>query len=447
MENNIINLSEVETIMKNFAESKEENNMNNNVNINVNTNATATETINTTENEEVTTMTENKTIETETTETTEVVETVETDKATETTPKKRGRKPRTEAVQAEEALNRRFANTIWASYDAKKVARTLDGIDEPARKAWFETMGISIENCTSMEAALKISGLDFTVEKKPIYYSSVRVNEDGKKLPPKFSMINDSFATVRSDNGLSLGIVSKDYEILQNQEAFDFLDSMAGMGAKFETAGFFKRNGAGNYITMSTEPMKILGDDFMPYIMIVNSHDGKGSIRITFTPTRVVCKNSMVYALKHSNNIITIQHSKKMYDRLVAAKEVLLANSNYMEQLNKIAEELAVKPFSEEAFKKFIEMQYPIKAEDSEIIQIRNLAQIEHFMKAYKQNDLDNFDGTAWRAVQAIADAESHPLVMRKTKTGDAGTPAFQNVVTAGMPLLQLMFQCVNEAV
>lgn len=440
MENNIINLSEVETIMKNFAESKEENNMNNNVN----TNATTTETINTTENEGVTTMTESKAIETETTETTEVVESTET---TETTPKKRGRKPRTEAVQAEEALNRRFANTIWASYDAKKVARTLDGIDEPARKAWFETMGISIENCTSMEAALKISGLDFTVEKKPIYYSSVRVNEDGKKLPPKFNMIHDSFATVRSDNGLSLGIVSKDYEVLQNQEAFDFLDSMAGMGAKFETAGFFKRNGAGNYITMSTEPMQILGDDFMPYIMIVNSHDGKGSIRITFTPTRVVCKNSMVYALKHSNNIITIHHSKKMYDRLVAAKEVLLANSNYMEQLNKIAEELAVKPFSEEAFKRFIEMQYPIKAEDSEIIQIRNLAQIEHFMKAYKQNDLDNFDGTAWRAVQAIADAESHPLVMRKTKTGDAGTPAFQNVVTAGMPLLQLMFQCVNEAV
>ena len=440
MENNIINLSEVETIMKNFAESKEENNMNNNVN----TNATTTETINTTENEGVTTMTESKAIETETTETTEVVESTET---TETTPKKRGRKPRTEAVQAEEALNRRFANTIWASYDAKKVARTLDGIDEPARKAWFETMGISIENCTSMEAALKISGLDFTVEKKPIYYSSVRVNEDGKKLPPKFNMIHDSFATVRSDNGLSLGIVSKDYEVLQNQEAFDFLDSMVGMGAKFETAGFFKRNGAGNYITMSTEPMQILGDDFMPYIMIVNSHDGKGSIRITFTPTRVVCKNSMVYALKHSNNIITIHHSKKMYDRLVAAKEVLLANSNYMEQLNKIAEELAVKPFSEEAFKRFIEMQYPIKAEDSEIIQIRNLAQIEHFMKAYKQNDLDNFDGTAWRAVQAIADAESHPLVMRKTKTGDAGTPAFQNVVTAGMPLLQLMFQCVNEAV
>lgn len=440
MENNIINLSEVETIMKNFAESKEENNMNNNVN----TNATTTETINTTKNEEVTTMTENKAIETETTETTEVVESTDT---TETTPKKRGRKPRPEAVQAEEALSRRFANTIWASYDAKKVARTLDGIDEPARKAWFEAMGISIENCTSMEAALKISGLDFTVEKKPIYYSSVRVNEDGKKLPPKFNMIHDSFATVRSDNGLSLGIVSKDYEVLQNQEAFDFLDSMAGMGAKFETAGFFKRNGAGNYITMSTEPMQILGDDFMPYIMIVNSHDGKGSIRITFTPTRVVCKNSMVYALKHSNNIITIHHSKKMYDRLVAAKEVLLANSNYMEQLNKIAEELAVKPFSEEAFKRFIEMQYPIKAEDSEIIQIRNLAQIEHFMKAYKQNDLDNFDGTAWRAVQAIADAESHPLVMRKTKTGDAGTPAFQNVVTAGMPLLQLMFQCVNEAV
>ena len=253
--------------------------------------------------------------------------------------------------------------------------------------------------------------------------------------------------TVRKDTQQAFGLVSKDYEILQNREAFDFLDSMASEGGKFETAGLFKRNGAASYVTMSTEPFKILDDEFDPYILIVNGHDGGQSVRICYTPIRCICRNSTVLALKRAQNIITVQHSKKMWDRLEVAREVMLQNTKYMEELNKTAEELAVKKFSKEAYEALCHKLFPVKAEDSEVVQIRNLVQIEQLMKAYKENDLSNFSGSAWQAIQSVADFESHPIQFRKAKKeAQNGTPEFQVVVT-GMPLLNKVFQMVNESV
>lgn len=346
--------------------------------------------------------------------------------------------------------NERFINNgLYANYDAKKVAKVLEAVDNSERKAWYETQGITLKNVTSLDVALKLSGLDFEVEKKPVYFNSTfgMTNEAGKNLPPKFTKIEGQFTTVRTDTMQPFGVVTDAYEILQNRDAFDFLDSLVVEGAKFETAGFFKKNGAASYITMSTEPMEILGDKFDPFMMISNGHDGGSAVKVCLTAIRAVCKNTAVLALKKASNLVTVQHSKKMYDKLLVAKEVLLANTKYMEELKIVAEELAVKPFSEEAFEALVRKLYPIEEEKSEIIQIRNLAQIEHLLRAYKQDDLQNFNGTAWKALQAVSDAESHALRFRKSnKIANNGTPEFQ-VVYNGMPMLNKVFNILMEAV
>lgn len=330
-----------------------------------------------------------------------------------------------------------ITNGLYANYDAQKVQKVLEAVENTERKAWYETCGVKLENVTSLETALKLSGLDFEVEKKPLYFGN---GED-------MTLIKDQFATVRTDTNQPFGVVSDSYQILQNREAFDFLDSLVLGGAKFETAGFFKKNGAASYITMSAEPMNILGDNFDNYFMISNGHDGGSAVKVVISPIRAYCRNSAVLALKKATNIVTIQHSKTMSDRLVAAKEILLANSNYLNELKIVAEELAVKPFSEEAFEALARKLYPVKEEQSEIVQIRNLAQIEYLLKAYKQDDLQNFNGSAWKAVQAVADVCSHPIQYRKpTKVSNAGTPEFQ-IVWNGMPMLNKVFNILMEAV
>lgn len=346
--------------------------------------------------------------------------------------------------------NERFINNgLYANYDAKKVAKVLEAVDSTERKAWYETQGVTLDNVTSLDVALKLSGLDFEVEKKPVYFNSTfgMTNEAGKNLPPKFTKIEGQFTTVRTDTMQPFGVVTDAYEILQNRDAFDFLDSLVMEGARFETAGFFKKNGAASYITMSTEPMMILGDKFDPFMMISNGHDGGSAVKVCLTAIRAVCRNTAILALKKASNLVTVQHSKKMYDKLLVAQEVLLSNTKYMEELKIVAEELAVKPFSEEAFEALARKLYPIEEEKSEIIQIRNLAQIEHLLRAYKQDDLQNFNGTAWKALQAVSDVNSHPLRFRETKKIAAnGTPEFQ-VVYNGMPLLNKVFAMLQEAV
>ena len=346
--------------------------------------------------------------------------------------------------------NERFINNgLYANYDAKKVAKVLEAVDNSERRAWYETQGVKLENVTSLETALKLSGLDFEVEKKPVYFNSTfgMTNEAGKNLPPKFTKIEGQFTTVRTDTMQPFGVVTDAYEILQNRDAFDFLDSLVVEGAKFETAGFFKKNGAASYITMSTEPMMILGDKFDPFMMISNGHDGGSAVKVCLTAIRAVCRNTAILALKKASNLVTVQHSKKMYDKLLVAQEVLLSNTKYMEELKIVAEELAVKPFSEEAFEALAYKLYPIEEEKSEIIEIRNLAQIEHLLRAYKQDDLQNFNGTAWKALQAVSDVNSHPLRFRETKKIAAnGTPEFQ-IVHNGMPLLNKVFNILMEAV
>ena len=346
--------------------------------------------------------------------------------------------------------NERFINNgLYANYDAKKVAKVLEAVDNSERRAWYETQGVTLDNVTSLDVALKLSGLDFEVEKKPVYFNSTfgMTNEAGKNLPPKFTKIEGQFTTVRTDTMQPFGVVTDAYEILQNRDAFDFLDSLVVEGAKFETAGFFKKNGAASYITMSTEPMTILGDEFDPFMMISNGHDGGSAIKVALTPIRAYCRNSAILALKKATSIVTIHHSRKMYDRLVAAKEVLTANTNYLEELKIVAEKLATTPFSEEAFEALAKKLFNPKEEQSEIIQIRNVVQFEKLMKAYREDDLQNFNGTAWKALQAVSDFESHPAKFRKSKeVANNGTPEFQ-IIYNGMPLLNKVFAMLQEAV
>lgn len=328
-----------------------------------------------------------------------------------------------------------------ANYDTKKVAAVMESVDNTPRKKYYEDMGITLENVHSLESALKLSGLDYSVEKRPLQFVNKMEQElNGQKIlvDAPFT-IPDQFATIRTDTNAPLGIVGKGYNILQNHEAFDFLDSLALNGAKFETAGSYGQNGAKSFITMSTDPMKILDDDFLPTIMFLNSHDGSKAIQAMFISIRIFCSNCIARARKNAENRVSIRHSNSMQSKLEQAKGILLQNTNYLESLKEEAERLAVKPYSKEAFEALTRRLFPINAEDSEIVQIRNLAMIEKLMTAYNQDDLQNFKNTSWRALQAISDFESHPVQLRKS-TQSTTTPAFTSVAVNTMPLLNMVW-------
>jgi hypothetical protein len=106
-------------------------------------------------------------------------------------------------------------------------------------KAWHG-LGQIIQDYPTSREALIFAGLDYTVEKRKLFtYDSE--NNDGDPdtdiIIPEIDVPN-YYATIRTDTEEVLGVVGKDYQVVQNVDAFSFFDSIVGGdGIQYETAG------------------------------------------------------------------------------------------------------------------------------------------------------------------------------------------------------------------
>ena len=193
-----------------------------------------------------------------------------------------------------------------------------------SRKSYFNDIGTQITGTQKTAEALKISGLDYQVEKKEIYLA------DG-------TLVKDKFATVRKDTNDILGVVGKNFNIVQNQQAFSFIDEIIGNGgADFETAGVID-NGRGAFVLAKTDPIQILDDPFDPYILFSNYHDGSGALKVMFTPIRVWCQNCLAVASKQASLKLSIKHSNQVMSKLQTASVVMKNHAVYIEDVKKDA--------------------------------------------------------------------------------------------------------------
>lgn len=317
-----------------------------------------------------------------------------------------------------------------AQYQANKVVRSR----------FFDEVGRPIQGATNLEEAIVQSGLDYEVQKLPVFFNP-RIGKT-----PKMTKVPDRFVVYRTDNHTPMGVVGKKYEILQNREAFNFLDSLIAGGAMFETAGTYGLNGAKSFISISTQKLKVLDDDIQPYIVLTNSFDGTGTVKVSFSPIRVFCSNTLALISKKVKNMklnnFSVRHTRSMKAAMEQGKEILFQNTQYLETLKAISELLAVTPFSEEAFKKMCEVFYPIDNNQTKKAVTMNTEMLEELFRAYKQDDLGNFSGTAYRAFQAISDFESHKTSQRSTdRENERGLVMAVN----GMPILTQALEYIMD--
>ena len=183
-------------------------------------------------------------------------------------------------------------------------------------KAWHGLGTIVQDYPTSVEA-LQFAGLDYRVEKRKLFTLD---NADiiSKSVP-------DYYATIRTDNENVLGVVGKDYEVVQNTDAFNFFDSIVGGdGIQYETAGALGK-GERIFITAKLPNyIKVGKDDLIEqYLFLTTSHDGFGSITAAFTPIRIVCNNTLNAALQNHSNAIKIRHTVNAKERLETAHRLM----------------------------------------------------------------------------------------------------------------------------
>lgn len=228
-------------------------------------------------------------------------------------------------------------------------------------KAWHNLGQIVSDYPTSAEA-IKFAGLDYDVVKSPLYTTGsdfIQVGQDLETADPQISVPN-YFANVRSDNNAVLGVVGKDYHIVQNRDAFSFFDAIVGgeEGILYQTAGALG-NGERIFITAKLPGYIRVGngDDVTEkYLFLTTSHDGSGSITAAFTPVRIVCQNTLNASLKSMTNVVRIKHTSGAKQRLEDAHKVMGLANTLSSQLENIFNNWATIRVKDNEVKKLIQL-------------------------------------------------------------------------------------------
>ena len=271
-------------------------------------------------------------------------------------------------------------------------------------KPWHGLGTMVMEAPTSADA-LRLAGLDWTVDQTPVY-TDAGIEITGYKANRR-----------NSDNAI-LGIVSDRYKIVQNTEAFEFTDALIGETengvVKYETAGSLC-GGKRVWLLAKMPTQKILDDDVEPYMFFSNTHDGSGAIKVGITPIRIVCNNTLNIALNTAKRQWSTKHIGNMQSKLEEAKLCLQLADKYMKGLNEEADRLANATLYKEQIDEIFNEMFPIDDDTTErkknnINEFKN----EYYM-CYLRPDIAQFMNTAWGAVNAMSDVVTHSAPKRNT--------------------------------
>ena len=189
------------------------------------------------------------------------------------------------------------------------------------------------------KVALEESRANFLVQKQPLVALTpelVQMMENGKFANMallKEYIISDKMATMRVDVNRPLGVIGKDYGVIQNYDAFSFIDRLCtgGSGAPcIESCGVLG-NGERIFITAKFPQQVCINNNRKDlvdmYIVFTTSHDGSGAVKCMVTPIRVVCNNTLNMAIaderRTKRGSWSLKHSKyadKRMDERIASE-------------------------------------------------------------------------------------------------------------------------------
>lgn len=228
-------------------------------------------------------------------------------------------------------------------------------------------------------------------------------------------------ANIREDTRKVLGVVTKDYQVVQNHEAFAFLDALVeDHDMRYESA--FSLSGGKTVVLLGRLPevREIAdGDKQERYVLFSTSHDGKSGIRVGPTSVRVVCQNTYRLALdgagKRQIGEISLMHTSNIMERLQQVREAMGLITDAFDKYDLTAEALASYKMTEADWDAFLDTICPIpSAIDPDHTALREKriretrASIESVYRDDDRCNLGDIGGTAWSAFNAVTQQVDH---------------------------------------
>lgn len=283
------------------------------------------------------------------------------------------------------------------------MAANVETMFSTRMKPWHG-LGVVVEESPTSKDALRLAGLNWSVEQRPIQ------TVDGVPL-------NGFKANVRSTDKKVLGVVTDKYKIVQNDEAFAFTDALLGEGITYETAGSLQEGRKVWLLAKLPHKYLISGDEVTPYLVFSNSHDGSGAIKVAMTPIRVVCNNTLNLALAETKRCWSTIHTGNLSGKLQDAKQTLLHADAYMQGLAKAFEELRKVKLTDRKVMGYIDILLP-ELDNSTPQQTKNIVRLKEDMKAryFDAPDLKDVGKNGYRFINAVSDFATHAKPIRMTR-------------------------------
>lgn len=326
---------------------------------------------------------------------------------------------------------------------------------------WRYAGAINVEDCKTTEEVMIKAGLNYEVKKHelvakmPLDIMNIDKSLDLLNTAKKkdkdahisgtnlFYTCPNAYCTYRDDYKVPLGVVKKQYTIVQNKDAFNFFDTAVGENrAKWQTAGFF---GNGERIFVSAklpDDIRVKDDVVENYLLFVNNHDGMGGVKILFTPIRVICQNTLAAALK-TGNALSFKHTFSVHKNIELAHEILGISKQIIEATETKYNILANIQLTDEDVMKYI-CEFNLSDEEihnlldtghtyKQLVYRNGLAVADSGVSTRKLNTITNtwnyynmgigqkeIAGTAWAAYNAITGYYSNIDNVKDTKRMDS---------------------------
>ncbi|RLC38848.1 hypothetical protein DRH27_01310 [Candidatus Falkowbacteria bacterium] len=290
-------------------------------------------------------------------------------------------------------------------------------------------LGTAVETEITAGAAIRMAQLDWIAEKQKI-------------MTVGGSPVDTHRAVVRKEDGRLLGVVGQNYEVIQNVEAFDFMDALVGEGlAMYHTAGSLY-DGKRIFICCKMPSHIEVGPDKIDkYLVLATAHDGSLAVSVKWTPIRVVCNNTLsaafsMYGNKKPQDCVSIRHTKNYKERISEAREVLGLTELYYERLEATCQKLFETPMITTEFKAFAKELLPDNKKDKETSKL-----IAAPVTVNKRNEMlelfkngTGIKGTAvantrWAAYNAVTEYADHKGTVRVADTSDYGNARMKSIV------------------
>lgn len=275
------------------------------------------------------------------------------------------------------------------------------------RKPWHMHLGTPVnlvDGEVTVAEAPALAGMDWLADHETLYTATVDgINEDGTPHVT-YAEVPDARGVVRVDTGAYLGTVGMQHSIVQNQSLFDLagaIQSEADGTVLVETAGTLKGNRLAWVLAKLDRDLTINGDEHVPYLLIANSHDGTMALRVQTTPVRVVCWNTLSWAMAGNKQAWVARHSSNIGERVGEIQQALGLSWAYLDEWEADVRRMMDTAVAPRQLDKFVERLIPLEPNPTDRMVANATARRDEVRALYEGATVQPFTGTAWGAYNA----------------------------------------------